>query len=117
METATLGLDSRAFVNALEQVLPRRGYRVVRSFELSFTDTSQADEPRAALQLHSCECGCGYTVIQVFSEMPATLWAGAIAVQGREGRTTVSLTSPENDSDLAAQFASVLIEIVQRSDS
>ena len=159
METVTVGIASSAFVNTLERILPQRGYRAVRSFDLQLDGISageatecaaprraapgrafeHADSDRAKpahVPAHvapgpagsanegrdsgacACGCGCDFTVLQVFREssvngwIDGSGWAGAISVRGQGSRSTVSLTAPDSDGDLVAQFASMIVEVM-----
>ena len=109
METTELQVESSAFVSALEHVLPRHGYRTQRSFDLRLEDASA---PQGARGGQPCQCGCGYTVLLVFPDVPDARLEGTISVQGVAERSVVSLLAPNSDGDLTAQFPSILVEAV-----
>ncbi|MCL4507310.1 MAG: hypothetical protein M1434_00755 [Chloroflexi bacterium] len=109
METTELNVESSVFVSALEQVLPRHGYRTMRSFDLRLDSDAASQIPQVE---QTCQCGCGYTVLLVFPNAPNAGMEGTISVRGIAERSLVSLLAPDNDGELAAQFPTILVEAV-----
>jgi hypothetical protein len=110
METTQLNVQSCTFVNALERVLPRHGYRSVRSFDLHMDDNVVPQPRDKATQ---CSCGCDYTVMLVFANAPGASLEGTISVRGNADAAVVSLSSPEANSEFAARFPCILVEALE----
>ena len=109
-ETATVDVASREFVSDLGRVLARHGYRAVRNFEV------RLDEGAPGVTPGENDCCGDLTVLQIFREPPASgcasTRAGVISVRGQGGRSTVSLTTLDGEGDLAAQFASMMVDVM-----
>ena len=109
METTVLNVERSKFVNALEQVLPRYGYRSRRSFDLRLDD----GVTQVPLVEQACQCGCGFTVLLVYADVPRSGLEGTISVRGIAERSIISLTAPDRDGELEARFPTILVEAVQ----
>lgn len=110
METTELNVESRGFVNALERVLPRYGYRSMRSFDLHLDGDAAS---QIALVGQPCQCRCGYTVLMVYANVPHAGLEGTISVRGIAERSIVSLSAPDSDGEFEARFPTILVEAVQ----
>jgi hypothetical protein len=95
METAAVAITARAFADALQRILSSRGYLSERSFDL---------------QLDVAGAACDWIVLQVFRAPPASGWAGSASVRAQSEGAAVTLMLAEGDQDLAAQFASMVVE-------
>lgn len=111
VETVCIEADCAQLVGALERVLPQRGYRTLRSFDLSLaTAASHAPNCSTCAEYGKGQCNCRYAVLLVFANQSGMSTPGVISVQGTGGSSVVSLLSVDDDSDFAAQFTALLIE-------
>jgi hypothetical protein len=112
VETVRIDANSSQLVVALEHVLPERGYRTLRSFDLPLVTAADA-----STNCHHCveygtgQCDCRYAVLLVFANQVEARAPGVIAVQGIGGSSVVSLSSFDENSDFVEQFTPLLIEV------
>lgn len=110
VETTELNVQSCRFVSALECVLPRHGYRSVRSFDLHLDDDAMRQSRDKATQY---SCGCDYTVMLVFADAPGACLEGTISIRGNAAGAVVSLAPSASDGELSARFPAILVEAVE----
>ena len=119
METVTVDIASAALLSALENVLHQRGYRAFRNFDLRLDGSRNAVTVGVAAP---CDCECDFTVLQVFRKWPVSSgssggnWVGSISVRGLGASSTVSLAAPDGDGDLVAQFASMIVAVIDATE-
>lgn len=115
METVRVEVDSSQLTSALERILPQHGYRTMRSFDLLLNaSTSATGVCNACPERCPDECACMYTVLLILPRAGASR-AETIAVQGKGRSSTVTLLTHDGDSELAAQFALLLMEALHNS--
>ena len=109
-ETVIVDVASCELVSGLGRILGRHGYRAICNFEVRLEDGTPG-------VVSAGDNGCvDLTVLQIFRESSVLGWANALAgvifVRGREGQSTISLTTPDAEGDLAARFASMMVDVI-----
>jgi hypothetical protein len=110
VETVCVQAEGVYLTIALETVLAQRGYRTLRTFDQVIN--SVVNEKRDCCMCGVSDpgaCRCRYTVLFAYSSQE-TDDAEILAIQGRNNHSVVTLLS-HDDSKLAVQFASLLIEV------
>jgi hypothetical protein len=113
VEIVRVKADCSQLTGALESILAQRGYRTLRSFDLPLNSATDAvGECGACAERRSGACACRYAVLLVFPYARVSS-AEAITIQGRGERSTVTLLTYNEDSELTSQFPLLLIEALQ----